>query len=140
MAGLLTDPVAAELRRWASEPFVWGSADCGTSLLDYAERVTGRRFEARPSYSNQFGAARVVREAGGFIPLCDEAMEQLGCSRTTAPVRGDVGLADLPGSGLTACLCLGALWAARAMFEVVIAPMAPIPAWRVQGGHECPRQ
>lgn len=146
MAGLL-DPVSAELRLWASAPFIDGETDCALSVLAYVERVTGRQLSPRPRYAGKLGGERFLRRRGGFEAYGTWAMAQLGCPRTDAPQRGDVGLIDLPGSGVAACLCLGpapavtgAMWAARAHYETVIAPMTALAAWRVfPGGVPCPR-
>jgi hypothetical protein len=150
MAGLVTasraivapaDAVAVELRRWASTPFDWARDNCGLAVLGYAERVRRRLVRPRPRFRGKVGAGLMLERLGGFEGYCTWAMAQIGCPVTDAPVRGDVALVDLPGSGLTACICLGtassgAMWAARGDSAVVIEPAAPLKAWRVT----CPRQ
>ncbi|MED5546207.1 MAG: hypothetical protein VYD90_13235 [Pseudomonadota bacterium] len=151
MAGLLTpaaarssDAVAHELRHWSTLPFVDGETDCGLSVIAYVEKVSGRVLKPRPRYAGKLGGQRFLKRRGGFVAFGDWALGQLGCARCTQPVRGDVGLVDLPGSGLTACLCLGMTaaadqpwWAARAHFEVVVIAQAPVAAWRVEGDAQC---
>ena len=150
MAGLLSpalpparDAVAATLRRWAAQPFVWGETDCFQSVLTYAEGVTGRVLEERPAYDGPFSAARVLLEWGGFEPYCACVMGALGCPTTLNPERGDIGLVNLPvtderGFGLTLCLCTGDFWAARGESMVVFSRAEPVAAWRViAGGAPC---
>ncbi|WEK00589.1 MAG: hypothetical protein P0Y59_02540 [Candidatus Sphingomonas phytovorans] len=148
MAGLVTAPavpvdaVAAELRRWASTPFDWTRDNCGLAVLGYAERLRGRQVRPAPSFQGKVGAGLMLERHGGFAGYCSWAMAQIGCAVTETPERGDVALVDLPGSGLTACLCLSrassgaTLWAARGDHAVVIEPGEPTKAWRVT----CPRR
>lgn len=140
MAGLLSpglDAVAAELALWATSEFVWGQTDCCQSILLYIERRTGRRLDPWPRCSSAIGAARIVERAGGMMALCRRDLGALGCMPTFGPDRGDVGLVDLPGAGLTLCLCVGAgRWAARAERGIVMLPAAAAFAWRLP----CPQQ
>lgn len=129
------DPVAAELRRWASSSFTWGETDCGLSILAYAERVRGRRLSPWPRYATALGAARMLRAAGGYPAYFVWAMGRIGCPVTDQPRRGDVGLVELS-TGLTACLCLGGLWAARGHDGVVMVPGTALVACEVI----CPQQ
>ena len=137
MAGLVSapDPVAAELRLWASTPFDPAKANCGQSVIAYVERATGRRSRA----VRQLGPIRTAciwASRDRFIAFGRDALAELGCAETDNPLRGDVGLVELP-VGLTAALCLcdaGAgkhMWAARGNREVVIDAAAPVIAWRV---------
>ncbi|WP_423606118.1 DUF6950 family protein [Sphingomonas sp. MS122] len=133
MARLLTaapvpDAVTVELRRWATEPFDW----CALSVLSYVERVRRRRLRPRPRVAGRISAARTARSADRFGAIAADAMKRLGCAPTTAPQRGDVGLVDLPGTGLTAAICAGRLWAARGDHVVVFAAAVPVLAWRVR--------
>lgn len=135
MAGLLIpadcDPVAAELRRWASTPFDWRTDNCGLSVLFYVEQTVARLLQPRPLVKGRRHAARMVRRAGGFQALCAGAMARLGCAPTDVPARGDVGLVELA-SGLTAAICLGGdAWAARGDHAAVIEHVEPVAAWRV---------
>ncbi len=144
MAGLLShDSVAETIARWAAEPFTW-AANCGRSVLDHVERVTGRMLEPAPACDSKAAALRLVLAAGGMEALCADAMAQLGCPPTDFPRRGDVGLVDLAG-GVTAAICVARiaveaagqaigerlLWAARGDHLIVIEAAWPIRAWRV---------
>ena len=154
MAGLLIgaagsggDAVAEELRRWATLPFIDGETDCGLCVIDYVERATGRMLAPRPRYAGKLGGQRFLRRRGGFEAFADCALGQLGLIRTDDPQRGAVGLLNLPGSGLTACLCLGwtttadlPWWAARAHHEVVVIAQNAVAAWRMKGDARCHRQ
>jgi len=136
-AGLLMiDPVAAELRRWASEPFDDLRANCAISVASYAARATGQHLPTWMQRISRIGAARIMAREERFLTIADRGMAKLGCSETGAPKRGDVGLIVLPGSGLTAAICTGRLWAARGDRETVIATGEIRRAWRLP----CPRQ
>lgn len=129
------DPVSAELRRWASEPFDWAEANCGLSILDYVERVTGRVLAGRPVLTDRRSVAALVRGTGGMVPLCASLMARLGMAPTTSPVRGDVGVVQLR-TGATACILAGGLWAARGADGPVFTAGVADMAWSVA----CPRQ
>jgi hypothetical protein len=146
MAGLLTvhepapgarsiasDAVSRELRLWAQTAFAWGRSDCLLSIVRYAARVAARPMPEWPRYSTGAGALRILERHGGLAAYAAGVLEGLGCTPTGWPDRGDVGLIDIPGTGPTMCLCLGAKWAARAMHGggVVIVPLHPEIAWSV---------
>lgn len=144
MAGLLTspayvaDPVAAELRLWARETGGDRRAICALSILDYLERVLGLALKPSPRLLGSDRLAAIWRRPGRFEAFALWAMRQLGCPATEAPARGDVGLVDLPGTGLTACLCTGSavrprerMWAARTAEGVIIQPGSAVLAWMV---------
>ena len=142
MAGLLIgqDAVSAELRLWAQTAFAWGQRDCLLSIVHYVARVTGRTVPDWPRYSSGAGAARILRRHGGLEPYAAMVMAGMGCRRTIWPVRGDVGLINVPGSGLGACLSLGRQWAMRGPDGVVITSViGRVTAWAVDPGRSpCP--
>lgn len=116
---------------WSSLPFVWGASDCFLSVLGHVEEATGKRLQDRPRYRSAMEAARILARHGGFQPYCEMVFAKLGLMTTDEPTRGDIGLVDIPGTGLTACLCLGKSWAARGDGDITIAQMRPRIAWRV---------
>jgi len=130
------DLVEMALDRWHGSAFKWGQTDCFQSVISHVEIVTGRAFN-RPHYSSAIGAERILRRAGGFERYCHHVMELLGCPTTVNPERGDVGLVNIPGTGLTFCLCTGQKWAARAEAGAVLVVQAePVAAWRVVAGDQ----
>lgn len=140
MAGLLTDRgerlsigevTNQTLLLWSALPFVWGATDCFLSILDHVETVIGRRFADRPRYRTALEANRILRRHGGFQAYCELVFARLGLKTTDAPVRGDVGLVDIPGTGLTACLCLGKSWGARGEGSFTMVQAEAAIAWRV---------
>jgi len=145
VAGLLTssaaakpDAVALELQRWAREPFDPVTANCGLSILDYAERITGGVVNPSPRHLNGFAMLALAADPDQFLDYASWILAQLGCAITEKPVRGDVGLADLAGSGLTAALCLGdGQWAARMAHGLAIGPAPARRAWEVR---RCPKR
>lgn len=137
MAGLLSlDPVSEALRQWAETPFIWGDTDCAHSVLAYIERVTGRVAPPTVSRPGRSAAFIYLRERGGLTAACEDMMRHFEAWRIGSAERGDVGLVNMPISGLTACLCPGpGMWAAKGEREVVIIPARPVVAWRLP----CPR-
>lgn len=143
MAGLLTpsDKAAAATRLglvtdqtlmlWSALPFVWGASDCFLSVLDHAEEVIGRRYPDRPRYRSALEAQRILKRHGGFQAYCELVFARLGLEATEQPVRGDVGLVDIPGTGLTACVCLGNSWAARGEGSFTMVQAPAVIAWSV---------
>lgn len=135
MAGLVAtrpDPVADTLRLWASEPAADPRAVCAFSVLDFVEQETGCRAEPSPRAMRDAELVAAWRDPEAFRQLAGDVLGQLGCTPVTEPDRGDVGLCDLPGSGLTVCLALGrSFWAARGDGEVVVVPAEPEIAWRL---------
>lgn len=135
MAGLLNpsgpDPVAAELRRWASEPFDLALANCGLSVLAYVARATGKTVPGWLHRLGRIGAGRLMRRDTAFLSVADRALAQMGCVETDMPARGDVGMVRFAGSGLTAALCVGSLWAARGDHATVIEAGQVVKAWGV---------
>lgn len=135
MAGLLTPAtsVAAELHRWAAEPFDLAVANCGLSVIAYVARVTG---EPMPDWLHAFG-----RRGAGMLMRCDDTFEAaasralaaMGCPETDSPRHGDVALVRLDASGLlTACIRAGTLWAARGECSAELGPGTVLKAWRVE--------
>ena len=144
MAGLLTsDPVAQTVRRWAAEPFVWGTSDCAMSVMGHVERVTGRTWTRDWHWSSRIGALRTARTAGGFLATFSFAVQGMGCIPTEAPARDDIGIVELPEVGPAAALCLGSssgelLWACKGEREVIVIPAPVLRAWTI-GRQSCPR-
>lgn len=125
------DAVAAELHRWAVEPFDLGRDNCGLSVIGYAARVLGCAVPAWLFGFGAFGAWRLMLDDARFLAVADRALAEMGCEEIAAPARGDVALVRLPGSGLTACICTGPLWAARGDRAAVVGAGELVRAWRV---------
>lgn len=133
-----TDPVLETVQRWAAEPFVWGTSDCALSVLGHTERVLGKRLDPPPRYSGELGARRYALRRGGFQAVFAASVEAVGCVPTAEPVRGDIGMIDVPEVGLTAVLCVSARshgrpprWAARGDGMVALIEAEPVIAWSV---------
>ncbi len=131
------DIVARTVRDWAATPFVWGTSDCGTSALRYAEAATGRTVRVRPTHKGLKTARMLLKLNGGFARYAAALFGELGLIETASPGRGDVGLIDIPGQGETMCLCLGGGWIAKGDREVLfVKDLKPAIAWKVPS---CPR-
>ena len=129
---LATTPVeaaiAAVLQRWLSVPFSLPDANCAVDLLDYAERLTGRRYAARPSRAQ---VLRIARDPYGVVEIA------------AGIARGDLGIVANADHCPTASLCLktgtnaqAPMMAARGGEGIEIVRVEPEYAWRVP----CPRQ
>lgn len=72
-------------------PFTWGARDCCTAACDAWAALWGHdpMGQARGTYDTAFGAARIIRRAGGYAAWCDTA---LGLRRTDRPLPGDLAL------------------------------------------------
>ena len=137
MAGLLiapapVDAVAAELHRWAAEPFDLAAANCGLSVMAYVARVTGLPVPAWLYGLGRRGAAELMHSDARFAAVAARALAGMGCPETAAPRHGDVALVHLANSGLlTACIRAGALWAARGERSAELGPGTVLKAWSV---------
>jgi hypothetical protein len=76
----------------------WGVLDCFLFAADWVQARRGVDPAAayRGRYDSEIGAKRFMVQAGGFEALVDVAMAGCGLVRTSAPVRGDVAMIDLP--------------------------------------------
>lgn len=133
-----TDPVLETVHSWAAGPFVWGESDCALSVLGHAERVRGQRLDPPPRYSGELGALRYALRRGGFQAVFTASVEAIGCVPVAEPGRGDIGMIEAPGAGLTAVLCVAARaagrpprWAARGDGMVILIDAEPVAAWSV---------
>lgn len=126
------DFVDQTLRNWATTPFTWGATDCAMSVLAYAEVATGLKVKVRPTHKGPKTAKLLLALNGGFSRYASAIVKELGLEQTTEPARGDVGLIDVPGQGLTMCLSLGRGWIAKGDREVLFVKDAkPVIAWKV---------
>jgi hypothetical protein len=134
------------LRQWAADVDCNPIAICGLSIIEYAERVKGRKVRPSPRYLTPIAIACIRYRPGSFSQFASWVMWQLDCPPTWVPRYGDVGLCDVPEVGLVAALCTGRsptngalLWAVRSDQGVTIAPLKFVRAWRVEA-ELCPRQ
>lgn len=126
------DLVQKTVRDWAASPFVWGASDCALSVLRYVEEATGRAIAVRPTHKGPKTARLLLALNGGFRRYATELARELKLASTDSPARGDVGLIDIPGQGLTMCLCLGKSWIAKGDHEVLFVKGGPLViAWKV---------
>lgn len=147
MAGLLKTPpgrlseahegiLIRHLHRWAREPFSRSSANCALSVLDYIEEVRGQRADPDPRQLGLFSRAALWGSEQVFVDYARGVLEQLGCSQSDQPQRGDVGLLSGIAETLTCGICLGDSWAVRGKREAIVLPASFTVAWRVS----CPRR
>lgn len=79
----------------SGEPWVYGYSDCAPWVLRWVEEATCKSAPI-PEYSDKRGAVRVVKEAGGVLPLFLSFAAAMELPETLSPQRGDVGLLEHP--------------------------------------------
>lgn len=113
-------------------PFEWGVQDCTLFAADAVLATTGIDLasEYRGAYSSQFGAARIVSDAGGFRTLVSN---KLGSEiNPKLAQRGDLVLIIQNGSEALA-VCIGSEMIAAGYEGLVMKPMSEaVTAWRVE--------
>ena len=125
--------LAAYLARQAERPFVWGASDCGCLIADWVRlrRGVDPLARLRGAYSGALGNARLMAAEGGMLALVTRLLAEAGLPEAHAPQAGDVGLIDVPASGLTGAICLGDRWAMKTPNGVGFVYAAPLRAWSV---------
>lgn len=111
-------------------PFEWGVNDCCLFAADCVLAMTGHdpAADARGSYSDERGAARVLKKLGG---LAEIAAQRVGDEIPPAMARvGDVVLGKIDRECLG--ICGGETWHAPSASGLVASPMSTaLRAWRV---------
>lgn len=135
MAGLLTAEqiLIDTIVNWAStdcEEF-----PCGLAVWRYACAISGIDAPALPEHQTTRAMVGLLRDQGGLEQYARTLITALGWQEVPDPQRGDVGVIDLPGSGLTCAICLGALWMAKGRCFVVTVRATPLAAWSFRKCH-----
>lgn len=111
-------------------PFAWGAQDCALFAADCVQAMLGRdpAADARGTYSDERGAARVLKKMGGLDGI---AATRVGVEVPPAMARvGDLVL----GTAGRECLgvCTGETWHAPGEHGLLAMPMRDVlRAWRV---------
>lgn len=128
-AELTPDRVMEAVERYMSMRWVWGASDCCTTTRDVFRDLHGVDFMWHlPEYEGAIGAARLVKQWGGF-PLIVERSMDLSDLRDGDGVAGDVGI-SLPGmtdgiDGRALLICIEpGKWAGKTEFGYAILPEA----------------
>lgn len=132
------DLLYRELHHWLSRPFVWGECDCMIVLGDWVKAVKGIDpvEEIRYTYDSKFSCQR----ATGFFTdpvgvVRRFAEEKAGLSPTDDPVKGDVGVIEVPVDGkleAAGAIFTGKSWAVKAPFGTTTTqPIRVLAAWSV---------
>lgn len=131
MAGELTPAsVLAEVDRIMSARWKWGHADCCTAASDVFNALHGidPMSPVRGAYDSLGGAARLIRNWGGFVSMAEQ-MARIAGLTVSAGQPGDIGLSP-PGTAdgperraLLICIQPGH-WAAKTGLGYEIQPTA----------------
>lgn len=128
------DALSAYIRETAGEPWVYGWSDCLPWVLRWTMQATGRRAFV-PPYHDRRGAVRVIRLAGGVLPLVALYARRLALAPTNDPQRGDVGVIVSPRAltGKTGAICTGSgTWAGKDhLGRVSVFRAGCIAAWSI---------
>lgn len=133
MAGLfLEDDLSRFLQEAAGKSIDWGKWDC---LMFVAAWVRERRGDdpAQPwrgRYRSEFGAARMMLEQGGMVPLMAFGLGALGMQRTNEPKRGDVAVVN-GAEGETGAIILGVNSASIGHRGLFVRRAPIVAAWSV---------
>lgn len=128
--------LADYLAKTARTPFALGSHDCLLWAADWIalNRGVDPAAHLRGSYDSPLGYMRLVRKAGGVVPLVASCIEPKGLRRISKPKAGDVGVVQgmtMDGLAEVGAICTGARWAMLAPVGLLVAETNPLAAWRV---------
>lgn len=121
----------ATIREWAStgcDPY-----PCGLEVWRYANTVSGAEPPPLPEHIDRAAMVALLREKGGLEAYARSLMLSLGWREVDDPQRGDVGVVDIPGMGLTCAISLGSKWMAKGAHHVLTLPAPHVAAWRFTG-------
>lgn len=138
MAGFLTPEreaiLRATVREWAStgcDPY-----PCGAAVWRYANAMMGKVAPDLPDHSTRKAMATLLLKEGGLPSYARSLMERLQWREVADPARGDVGVVDIAGMGITCAIYLGRGWMAKGAHRVVIVPAPHVAAWRLEPCHK----
>jgi hypothetical protein len=131
-----------DLREFLALPhlFGWGGVvgdDCTTWCASWVRERMGVDPAAalRGTYTNEFGAHRVIYLAGGLVALIGDRLSPLGFTRTDTPADGDICVvraASFDGNTVSeiSAIKFGPLWAMLSPGRVVAKKADLVAAWR----------
>lgn len=73
--------------------------------------------------------ATLLRQEGGLEPYARGLMLSLSWREGRELARGDVGLVEIPGMGLTCAIWLGSKWMAKGPSRVLIVAAPHLASW-----------
>jgi hypothetical protein len=115
--------LAEYLKERRSTPFQWGTNDCLVYACDAVERMTDEDplEDIRGTWSNEFGARRVVVEMDGLPRWIGDRFRRL---RSVLEAQdGDIGILAESDDWNTVLLCVGAYWAGPSPAGMVMLPI-----------------
>lgn len=129
---LIEDDLSRFIRAATERSIVWGEWDC---LMFVAAWVQTRRSDdpAQPwrgRYRSEFGAARMMLEQGGMVPLMALGLGAIGMQRTDDPKRGDVAVVN-GAEGETGAIILGVNSASIGHRGLFVRRAPIVAAWSV---------
>jgi hypothetical protein len=129
---LLEDDLSRFIRAATERSICWGEWDC---LMFVASWVRERRGDdpAQPwrgRYRSEFGAARMMLEQGGMVPLMALGLGAIGMQRTNDPKRGDVAVVN-GAEGETGAIILGVNSASIGHRGLFVRRAPIVAAWSV---------
>ena len=132
------DTLHRHINTWLSKPFIWGECDCMLVLADWVWLVTGSdpAKDLRYTYDSKFSCQRVTgfySDPVGTVARFAEV--NAGLARTETPVKGDIGIVEVPVDGsiqMAGAIFTGKSWALKAPHgATTMRPVRVVVAWSV---------
>ena len=128
------DSLSKYIFETAGEDWVYGFSDCAPWVLRWVTRASGKTAPL-DVYSSRAESLKILREAGGMVPLFARYAGKLELHETSDPIRGDVAVVPMKQAltGLVGAVALGGgNWAAKmSTRSVAIVSVDSIVAWSV---------
>jgi hypothetical protein len=128
--------LAEFLAQAARTPFRLGAFDCKLWLADWIalNRGVDPAAHLRGAYDSPIGYMRLVRKAGGSVPLVASCVEPIGMVRVRTPKAGDIGVVravTTDGFGEVGAIRTVLGWASLSPSGLLTGETDHLAAWRV---------
>jgi len=89
-----------------------------------------------PPHQTTLSMARLLKRNGGLVEYARGLLISIGWGEVDKPRRGDVGVIDAPGMGLTCGIFAGRRWAVKGDGHVLLVEGDPKAIWRAPPCHK----
>lgn len=120
----MTDRLDDYLRRAAAKRFDWETLHCGFFAADWAFEMTGR-----DPMQPWRGQPADLAKTADVLKVAETQMA--GFERIGAPVRGCIGIVEVPRFGPTSSIHCGPLWAVKTVEGIGFGRFRPLAMWAV---------
>lgn len=119
------------IREWAR--FGCDAYPCGLEVWRYVNAISNRPADPLPDHTSRKAMLELLQQEGGLEAYARRLMLSIGWKEVLEPMRGDVGVVDLPGMGLTCAISLGSKWMAKGPHRVLTVAAPHVAAWSFHG-------